>query len=177
MKIENRNIVLVLVFGFATLSFVTTFVDGTFATNNTDSSVSEAVDLGSPFLVQQYQTVAEKPDTTTNMSLTDSFTGKGVLNGTLAINVEGNATETFRNNDTSYLQGTVKYETDSGGMASYNFEAIGKYNQDGTFESRGAAVFSDGATGELSLLSNTVGIYKDRVDSNGNGTFLMWHWK
>ena len=81
MKIENRNIVLALVFGFATLSFVTTFVDGTFATNNTDSSISEAVDLGSPFLVQQYQTVAEKPDTTTNMSLTDSFVGKGVPMG------------------------------------------------------------------------------------------------
>jgi hypothetical protein len=67
--------------------------------------------------------------------------------------------------------------TDSGGVASYSFEAIGKYNPDGTFESRGAAVFNDGATGELSPLSNTVGIYKDRADSNGNGTFLMWHWK
>ena len=141
MKIENRNIVLALVFGFATLSFVITFVDGTFATNNTDSSISETVDLGSPFLVQQYQTVAEKPDTTTNMSLTDSFVGKGVLNGTLAINVEGNATEIFRNNETSYLQGTAKYETDSGGMASYNFEAIGKYNPDGTFESRRSGSF------------------------------------
>jgi hypothetical protein len=150
MKIENKNIVLALVFGFATLSFVTTFVDGTFSTNNTDSSVSEAVDLGSPFLVQQYQTVVEKPDTTTNMSLTDSFVGKGVLNGIVATSVEGNASETFRNNETSYIQGTTKYMTDSGGVALYNFEAIGKYNQDGTFESRGAAVFNDGATGELS---------------------------
>lgn len=43
--------------------------------------------------------------------------------------------------------------TDSGGVAFYKFEAIGKYNlDDGTFESRGAAVFNDGATGELSLL-------------------------
>jgi hypothetical protein len=68
--------------------------------------------------------------------------------------------------------------TDSGdGVALYNFEAIGKYNQDGTFESRGSAVFNDGATGELSSLSNTITIYKDRADTNGNGTFLMWHWK
>jgi len=68
--------------------------------------------------------------------------------------------------------------TDSSGVALYKFEAIGKYNpDDGTFESRGAAVFNDGDTGELSPLSNTIGIYKDRADSSGNGTFLMWHWK
>jgi hypothetical protein len=176
MKIGNRNIVLALVFGFVTLSSVTTFVDSTFATINTNSFDSEAIDLGDPFFVQQYQTDVEKPQTA-NMSSTGSFGGKGVLNGTLAISVQGNATETLRNNETSYIQGTAKYMTDSGDVALYNFEAIGKYNPDGTFESRGAAVFDDGATGELSSLSNTVGIYKDRVDSNGTGTFLMWHWK
>jgi hypothetical protein len=89
MKIRNRNIVLTLVFGFVTLSSVTTFVDSTFATINTNSSDSEAIDLGDPFFVQQYQTDVEKPETT-NMSSTGSFTGNGVLNGTLAISVEGN---------------------------------------------------------------------------------------
>src|SRR5919112_1184731 len=177
MKIGNRDIVLALVFGFVTLSSSATFVDGTFATINTNSLDSEAIDLGDPFFVQQYQADVEKPKTI-NMSVTGSFTGRGVLNGTVTISVEGNATETLRNNETSYLQGTAKYVTDSGdGVALYNFEAIGKYNQDSTFESRGSSVFNDGATGELSPLSNTVGIYKDRVDSSGNGTFLMWHWK
>ena len=176
MKIGNKNIVLALVFAFVTLSSVITFVDGTFATNTTQSSDSDAIDLGNSFFVEHYQTVVEKPEAT-NMSLTESFTGNGVLNGTLAISIEGNATETFRNNETSYIQGTTKYVTDSGGIALYNFEAIGKYNPDCTFESRGAAVFNDGATGELSPLSNTIGIYKDRADSSGNGTFLMWHWK
>ena len=177
MKIGNKNIVLALVFGFMTLSSVPIFVYGTFATNTTQSSYNDAIDLGNPFFVEHYQTVVEKPETTTNMSITESFTGNGVLNGTLAIRIEGNATETLRNNDTSYIQGTTKYMTGSGGVALYNFEAIGKYNPDGTFESRGAAVFDDGATGELAPLSNTVGIYKDRADTNGNGTFLMWHWK
>jgi hypothetical protein len=178
MKIGNKNIVLALVFGFVMLFSVTTNLHDTFATNNTIPSDSDAIDLGNPFFVEHYQTVIEKPETTTNMSITESFTGKGVINGTLAISIEGNATETFRNNETSYIQGTTKYVTDSGdGVALYNFEAIGKYYPDSTFESRGAAVFDDGATGELSPLSNTVGIYKDRADSNGNGTFLMWHWK
>jgi hypothetical protein len=186
LKIGNKkNIILALVFGFVMLSSsssVTPFVYGTFAVNNNNNNTksldSDAIDLGNPFFVERYQTVVEKPGTTTNMSLTDSFTGKGLLNGTLAISIEGNATETFRNNETSYIQGTAMYMTDSGGVALYKFEAIGKYNpDDGTFESRGAAVFSDGATGELSPLSNTIGIYKDRADSSGNGTFLMWHWK
>jgi hypothetical protein len=85
--------------------------------------------------------------------------------------------ETFRNNNTSFIQGNSKFVTDNGDISPYNFQAIGTYNPDGTFESRGAAIFDGGAMGELSFLSNSIGIYKDTVDSKGNGTFLMWHWK
>jgi hypothetical protein len=90
---------------------------------------------------------------------------------------EGNSTDIFRNNETVYSQGNAKFVTDNRDVAMYSFAAIGIYNSDGTFDGRGAAVFDDGATGELSSLSNTVAIYKDRIDSSGNGTFLMWHWK
>lgn len=61
-------------------------------------------------------------------------------------------------------------------VATYNFQAIGNYGPDSTFESTGATVFDD-AIGKLSFLGNSVAIYKDRVDTNGNGTFLMWKWK
>ena len=47
------------------------------------------------------------------------------------------------------------------------FYAIGNYNPDGSFDSNGIAIFDDGATGELSFLSNSAGIYKDQVDKNG----------
>jgi hypothetical protein len=176
MKIGNKNFVLALVFGVMLVPSVTTFVYGTFPINNTRSLDNNAIDLGNPFYVEHYQSVVEKPETT-NKSLNISFEGEGVLNGTLAINAEGNTTETFRNNDIVHLQGTAKFATDSGGIALYNFEAIGKYNPDSTFESRGAAIFNNDATGELSPLSNMVAIYQDRVDSNGNGIFLMWEWK
>ena len=90
----------------------------------------------------------------------------------------GNSTETLRNNDTVYIQGNAKYFTDDNmDMATYNFQAIGNYRPDCTFESRGVAIFDDVATGKLSSLSNSVAIYKDRIDANGNRTFLMWHWK
>ena len=107
-----------------TLFSVPTSVVGTFATNTTQFSDKYTIDLENPFFVEHYQTVVEKPETTTNMSITESFTGNGVFNGTLAIRIEGNATETLRNNDTSYIQGTTKYMTDSGGVALYNFEAL-----------------------------------------------------
>jgi hypothetical protein len=32
-------------------------------------------------------------------------------------------------------------------------------------------------TGELSFLSNSVAIYKNQVDNNGNGTILLWRWR
>ena len=75
------------------------------------------------------------------------------------------------------LEGNVTLVTDNRDAARYSFEAIGIYNPDGTFEGRGAAVFDDGTTGELSSLSNTVAIHKDRIGNSGNGTFLIWHWK
>jgi hypothetical protein len=88
-----------------------------------------------------------------------------------------NFTETFRDNDTSYIQGKAKYVTDDKGIASYVFYAIGDYHVDGGYDSNGIAIFDEVATGKLSSLSNSVGIYKDQVDKNGTGTFLMWHWR
>jgi hypothetical protein len=44
-------------------------------------------------------------------------------------------------------------------------------------EGRGAAVFDDGATGQLSSLSNTVAIHTDRIGNSGNRSFLIWHGK
>ena len=160
------------------LSFIAAVIQDAHAVNNTEtlSRVSNVVELGTPFLVQHYQTDVGKPQPLDKTS-TGNFTGKGIINGNLSITAAGNATETFRNNNTSFIKGNSKFVTNNGDMAPYVFQAIGNYNSDGTFQSRGAAIFDSHATGKLSFLSNSVGIYKDTVDSKGNGTFLMWHWK
>jgi hypothetical protein len=93
------------------------------------------------------------------------------------ISAEGNATEIFRNNDTSYIQGKAKFVTDNKDIASYDFYAISNYHPDGSFDRNGVAIFDNDATGGLSSLSNSPGIYKDHVEKNGTGTFLMWHWR
>ena len=156
------------------LPSIVTVTHYTKALDNTKTS--QNIDLGKPFLVEQYQINTGKPETTNN-NIFLNFTGKGIINSTVNITAEGNATETFRNNDTSYIQGKAKYVTDNKDTASYVFYAISNYHPEGSFDRNGVAIFDDGATGELSFLSNSVGIYKDQVDKNGTGTFLMWHWR
>ena len=173
-RFENNN-TLSLFIGFLiflpSVATVTQFIQ---AIDNTNPS--QNIDLGKPFLVEHYQTNTGKPENTNN-SIFSSFTGKGIINATVNITAEGNATETFRNNDTSYLHGKAKYGTDNNDIASYDFYAIGNYHPDGSFGSNGVAIFDNGATGILSSLSNSVGIYKDNIEKNGTGTFLMWHWR
>ena len=147
----------------------------TSSTSNSDS-LTEAVQLGIPFYEEHYEVNLGKP-VQSNESIAGNFTGQGILNGNLSISAEVNYTRIFRDSDTAFLQGNTKFVTENEDTAVYNFGAFTNYNQDGTSEGSGAAIFDDGATGDLSFLSNTLGIYKNRVDSSGNGTFLMWLWK
>ena len=150
--------------------------EGRAITNANNSSLTEAVQLGTPFYVQHYKANLVRPEPS-NESVSGNFTGQGILNGNLNVSAEVNFTRTFRDNDTAYLQGDTKLVAENEDTAMYSYEAFTNYNQDGTSEGRGAAVFDDGATGNLSFLSNSLAIYKNRVDSSGNGTFVMWLWK
>jgi hypothetical protein len=157
------------------LTYVT-FEGRAISNTNNSSSLTEAVQLGAPFYVQNYKANLGKPQPS-NESIAGNFTGQGILNGNLSISAEVNFTRTFRDNDTAFLQGDTKLVGENEDTAMYSYDAFTNYNQDGTLEGRGAAVFDDGATGDLSFLSNSLAIYKNRVDSSGNGTFLMWLWK
>ena len=163
-----------LLLGFVIISTIFMVTQYTQALHSAD--ISKNNDLGNPFFVEHYQTDLGKLNMTNN-NASESFSGKGIINGTIDITADVNATETFRDNDTSYLQGNTKYVTDNNDIATYTFYAIGNYHSSGGYDSNGIAIFDDVATGSLSSLSNSVGIYKDHVDKNGTGTFLMWHWR
>ena len=176
---NEYSIIKVLVF----VSTVTVMLSLTYVTHEgraissttNSSSLTEAVQLGAPFYEQHYKANLVKPEP--SQSVAGKFTGQGVLNGNLSINAEVNFTRTVRDNDTVFLQGHTKFVAENGDTATYSYYAFTNYNRDGTSEGRGAAAFDDGATGDLSFLSNTLAIYKNRVDSSGNGTILMWLWK
>ena len=144
------------------------------STNNS-SSLTEAVQLGAPFYVQHYKGNLVRPEPWKSVS--GNFTGQGILNGNLNVSAEVNFERTFRDNDTAFLQGNAQFTAENGDTAGYNYYAFTNYNSDGTSQGSGTAIFDDGATGELSFLSNTIGIYKNFVDSSGNGTIQMWQWK
>jgi hypothetical protein len=150
--------------------------EGRAITSTNNSSLTEAVQLGAPFYVQHYKANLVRPEPS-NESVSGNFTGQGILNGNLNVSAEVNFTRTFRDNDTAFLQGDTKLVAENEDTAMYSYDAFTNYNQDGTSEGRGAAAFDDGATGDLSFLSNSLAIYKNRVDSSGNGTFVMWLWK
>lgn len=138
--------------------------------------LSNDVQLGAPFYEEHYTAELGMP-AASNESFTGTFTGEGMLNGNLSVSAEGNLTGTFRDNDTVFFQGDAEFVTENEDAAVYSFDAFTNYDPDGTSEGSGIAVFDEVATGELSFLSNTLAVYKNHVDSNGNGTFLMWQWK
>ena len=160
--------------GFVIVS--TIFMGAQYAQALDGTDISKNNDLGNPFFVEHYQTELGKLNMTNN-NASESFSGKGIINDTVDITADVNVTETFRDNDTSYLQGNTKYVTDNKDIASCVFYAIANYHVGGGYDSNGIAIFDDVATGNLSSLSNSVGVYKDHVDKNGTGTFLMWHWR
>lgn len=164
-----------MVFGFTLF-----ILPNAYASNNTGSieDLADPAVLGSPFYIQQYQHVVEKPQSESESKLYLNHTNVGVINGTLSVNHIGNTTETLRDNNTVYLQGFRNLTADNDmGSASYTFQAIGNYDSYNNYKSRGVAIFDEVATGELSFLANTVAVYKTSVDADGNGAFLMWHWR
>lgn len=174
LKDGFENNILFLFIGFMMLPAIAMITQYTHAVDSIKPS--QAMNLGTPFFVEHYQGTASKPEST-NKSISSSFSANGTLNDTISISAKVNASETFRGNDTAHIQGKAKFVTENKDTASYNFYAIGNYNPDGTFNGSGVAVFDDGATGNLPSLSNSVAIYKDLVDKNRTGTFLMWHWR
>ena len=178
----NKIVILGTVFGSVLLSFGATvfFIPNAYAINDTEAigGLAATVDLGSPFLIQRYQHDADAPSSEAEQRLYTNNTNQAIINGNLSVTHVGNATETPRDNDTVYLQGSYKLTTDNGmDAASYNFQGIGNYGPDDSYESRGVAIFDEVATGKLSFLANAVAIYKVKLDANDNGAFLMWHWK
>ena len=180
LKTENKIIFTLPIIGIVLMifGFMLFILPNAYAFNNTGSieSLADPVELGSPFYVQQYQHVVEVPESESKLYV--NHTNVGIINGSLSVTHIGNTTETLRDNNTVYLQGFRNLTADNDmGSASYDFQAIGNYGPQGNYESRGVAIFDEVATGKLSFLANTVAVYKTSVDADGNGAFLMWHWR
>ena len=170
-----------VMFAFDHSNYATVFfIPNAYAINNTEEigGLATTVDIGSPFFVQKYQHDPEPPKSESEPNLYVNHTNEGIINGNLSVVHVGNDTETLRNNNTVHLQGNYSLTSHNGmDTASYDFQGIGTYGPNDTYESKGVAIFDEVATGKLSSLANSVAIYKVKVDGNDKGAFLMWHWK
>ena len=154
--------------------------DNVTAINNTQAigGLATTIDLGSPFFIQIYSHDPAPPKSESEPNIYVNHTNDGVFNGNLSLVHVGNATETIRNNNTVYLQGNYSLTSHDGmDKAIYNFQGIGTYGPNDTYESKGVAIFDEVATGKISSLANSVAVYKVKIDASNNGAFLMWHWK
>lgn len=136
---------------------------------------NETVTLGEPFFIERYSNSTVSPQQGTTFNTTGL--GTGLLNGTTEVNTEANATITFRNSQTIFLEGRAKYTHNNNDTAYYEFLELGKIDPiDLTYSGGGIAIFDERATGILKSLSDIVGIYKSIIDANGNATVYYYRW-
>jgi hypothetical protein len=93
------------------------------------------------------------------------------------VEIEANATKTFRISQTMFLEGCAKYTDNNKDTAYYEFLELGKIDPiDLTYSGGGIAIFDERATGILKSLSDIVAIYKSIIDANGNATVYYYRW-
>jgi len=132
--------------------------------------------LGKPFFIESYSnsTMQPQPPGTT---FNTTGLGAGILNGSAEVQTKANATITFRDSQTMFLEGRAKYTDNNNDTASYMFLELGTINpNDLTYSGGGIAIFDQNATGMLNSLSNVVAVYKSSIDADGNATVYYYHW-
>lgn len=173
MKINLTTMFFSALFLLVAVSTLTT----TIYAQKGEGAESKKIILEQPFYVENYKDIAVELQPL-NKSFAYIAPGTGILNSTINVKTEAHPTVTFRNNETLLVQGDTNSVTANGGSASHQFLELGKYNStDKTYRGNGIAIFNDDATGELSTLSNAVGIYKSHIYANGTADFFFWQWK
>ncbi len=167
------NLTLLLTIALAIMLVVTSFQQAQQQQMITTTYAQQQpiIDLNQPLYIEQYKIIGQREVTVNGTILTEvMFSGNGTVNG-ISVNSRGKGLIIPRAEGVNYINGTAEFtavEDDrQAGKATYTFEAIGNY---------GVALFDANATGNLSFLSNTIGIYKVDRNENGTSTFTMWKW-
>lgn len=148
------------------------FNNGTIFKTMTNSNIT----IGKPIFYETYTVTHSRTVVVNGINETQfSFTGTGVINKN-NVTVQGNGISIPKSENVQFVIGNATILSAQGGFASYSFRAFDYSNQ--VTQGIGAAFFNSNASGDLSSLSNTMGIYKiEVIESNGSGKFVMWEWK
>lgn len=183
-SVTRNSIMLILTILIVSLIFLTNAslsqTDYRQSNNNIiDSLKNNSVQIGEPIFVEKYSILYKTPIVMNGENATQFvFSGNGTVNE-INVNLFGEGVSIPQSEMIQSIIGRafISTETETGGHASYFFQAVG-HSEEELQKSKGAVFFSSNATGSLSLLSNMVGIYKTELNKNDDlGTFVMWEWK
>ena len=154
---------------------------------NFSHPLNNTFNLGTPFLVQYDNTTGVRAigqATLDNFIVT--FTGNGIINGTLKYNDNGTGVFITNSEDgTVYQKGTIELRTENGSDSiKTTYESFGtpirQQNTDRHLLLDSGTMFfnvSSVKDGNLSFLNNKVAIYKDLLDRDMlNLTTIAWEW-
>jgi hypothetical protein len=109
-----------------------------------------------------------------------SYVGNATIRGGINATDMGTLWSITNSDGTGYSEGKgILTSTATGEMATYTFQAIGKYGSDGKFRNHGSVFFNSNtsSSGQLSFLNKMVGVYADEIDAAGNSMTRIWELK
>ena len=123
------------------------------------------VTLGKPFLVEEGKITGQKSIGPNRTLFT--FTTNGTLNDNIEVTNTGEAMTYSRGNNLGFDKGQGIISTNDGSeIANYTLIAVENMTRGGNLAFQGAMVYSTNSTGELSILDNTLSVFKGEVGPN-----------
>jgi hypothetical protein len=154
---------------------------------NFDLPFNNTFELGTPFLVDSSTTTGLEPlgIRTPDIATEDfkvTFSGSGVINyANDSIRHTSNSSGIYITNPdgTVYQKGIMELRAVGGNdTAKAEYESIGYQAGEEIVLDNGIIFFnSSSANGELSVLNNTLAVYKDMIEGGLNITTIAWRWK
>jgi hypothetical protein len=131
--------------------------------------------LGKPFLVEEGKITGQKSIGPNRTLFT--FTTNGTLNDNIEVTNTGEAMTYSRGNNLGFDKGQGIISTNDGSeIANYTLIAVENMTRGGNLAFQGAMVYSTNSTGELSILDNTLSVFKGEVGPNLD-SFANTHWE
>jgi hypothetical protein len=144
---------------------------GTGATTILSTAHAQLETLGEPIFVEEGVDTFQREIGPNTIQYT--FTANGTMNGNIEYSKTGEYVSVSKGNNQTFDQGKGVMTTKDGSeTANYTF-----INVSNRTAFQGASAYSTNSTGELSVLNNTLVIWKLAEDESGNYVNTQWVWK
>jgi len=143
--------------------------------NNTKTLYDDlSVNIGNLILESKTHSEGMKIADIDKHTIEVSWSGNGTLEGNVTVMDIGTSWSSLKNNDYWYSKGEGMLLTLDNEIAKYTFQSIGKHDNDGKLRNLGSVIFYTDSTRDLSVLNNTIGVYADEIDQEGNAITKVW---